>query len=230
MIQFNLLPDLKLQYIRANRFKHTAMIVSFIVAASSLAIFIFLFMTVYVFQKEHIKNVTNDIASSQKQLDDTKDLNKVLTIQNQLNTLTQLHDSKPVNSRLFTFLYDITPSNITIGAVSMTHADHKMTLSGTTDTLSSINTFVDTIKFVTYKDLNIKDTDTHNPFTGVVLGTYSVDDKGATFDISFDFDPLIFDNSKNIKLSVPNIISTRSETEKPADLFKAIPKKDTKAQ
>ena len=73
MIQFNLLPDLKLKYIKAKRFKHTAMIISFVITASTLAIFIFMFMTVYVFQKNHISAVTTEINEAQDKINKTKD-------------------------------------------------------------------------------------------------------------------------------------------------------------
>jgi hypothetical protein len=95
MIQFNLLPDVKQQYIRAKRMKRTAIVVSFLVAASSVFVFVMLFLSVYVFQKKHIDNVNNDIQASVKTLKETPNLNKILTIQNQLNTLPSLHAQKP---------------------------------------------------------------------------------------------------------------------------------------
>lgn len=43
MIQFNLLPDVKLEYIKANRAKHTVVVAASVTAAAALGIFILLF-------------------------------------------------------------------------------------------------------------------------------------------------------------------------------------------
>lgn len=241
MIQFNLLPDLKMKYIKAKRFKHTAMVISFIVTASSLAIFIFLFMTVYVFQKNHINAVSKEISEAQVKLENTKDLNKVLTIQNQLNSLPALHSQKPEASRLLKYTNQITPNAVFIGKIVIDFTEKTIIYEGIADTLSSTNKFVDTLKFATFKDKLLKkaDQDALNkegkniPFSEVVLDDFELnDEKGGipTYKITLKYDSAIFDNNKDIEITIPNITSTRSSTEKPQDLFKAIPKKDEKAQ
>ncbi|RTK94234.1 hypothetical protein EKI60_04305 [Candidatus Saccharibacteria bacterium] len=222
MIQFNLLPDVKQQYIKAKRQKHTVIVVSLLMAASSLFIFTMLFLTVNIFQKAHLRNLDDDIQVSTKSLNDIPDLNKVLTIQNQLNSLPGLHDKKPVTSRLFGYMSQITPANVTIGNLSLNYAEETITITGQADSLSTVNKFVDTIKFTSYK---IGEEDQQEkPFSEVVLGTFARDETEATYTINFKFKPDIFDSSKDVKLVIPKIISTRSETEKPGDLFKELPK------
>lgn len=224
MIQFNLLPDVKQQYIKAKRQKHTVIVVSLLMAASSLFIFTMLFLTVNIFQKAHLRNLDDDIQVSTKSLNDIPDLNKVLTIQNQLNSLPGLHDKKPVTSRLFGYMSQITPANVTIGNLSLNYAEETITITGQADSLSTVNKFVDTIKFTSYK---IGEEDQQEkPFSEVVLGTFARDETEATYTINFKFKPGIFDSSKDVKLVIPKIISTRSETEKPGDLFKELPKPD----
>ena len=61
MIQFNLLPDVKLEYIKAKRTKRSVMLVSIIATGVALGISIMLFLTVSVLQKQHINNLNNDI-------------------------------------------------------------------------------------------------------------------------------------------------------------------------
>lgn len=226
MIQFNLLPEVKQEYLKAKRQKHSVIVISLLAAGASLFIFTMLFLTVFVFQKAQIKGLSNDIADSTKTLKNTEDLDKILTIQNQLKSLPDLHDQKPVTSRLFTYLTQLTPSQVAIGNVELNYPESKLTLSGTSDSLGTINKFVDTLKFTTYDDgTGAKD---NKPFTGVVLSSFSKTEKEATYQIMLTFKPVIFDSRSDVKLAVPKIISNRSETEKPTDLFKALP--ETKQQ
>ena len=107
-----------------------------------------------------------------------------------------------------------------------------MKITGTADSLQSVNKFVDTLKFTTYSvvpaDGTTPEPSTTKPFSAVVLSDFTRTDKEVTYTITLSFDPVIFNSANNIKLSVPKIISTRSETEKPTDLFKALP--ETKQQ
>lgn len=226
MIQFNLLPDVKQQYIKAKNLKRTAVVISMIVAASALFIFVLLFTTVNILQKKHLSDLSKDIKTQTATLKNTPDLDKVLTIQNQLKSLPDLHNQKPVVSRLFTYIAQLTPAKINIGKLDVDFDAKTINITGTADALSSVNQFVDTMKFTTYAYPTGDTAGTNTSgkaFTGVVLGSFGRTDKDATYQISLSFDPLIFDSSKNITLTVPKITSTRSETEKPTDLFKALP-------
>lgn len=221
MIQFNLLPNVKQEYIKAKRLKHSVIVISLLVAAASLFVFIMMFLTVYVFQKTHLTNLNSDIESSTQTLKNTPNLNKILTIQNQLNKLPELHDKKPVVTRLTNYLSAITPAQVNIGEMVADFDEKTIEVKGTSDTLQNVNKFVDTIKFTTFKD-NGAESET-KPFTGVVLSEFVRNDKETTYTISFSFDEVIFDINHNIALTVPKITSTRSETEKPTELFKALP-------
>lgn len=230
MIQLNLLPEVKLQYMRTRSLKRTITVVSALIAGSALTIFILMFVTVAIFQKNHLKNLSADIQTDSKKLQDTKDLNKVLTIQNQLKSLPELHNKKPVTSRLFTYVAQVTPNQVSIGKLDLDYQAKTLTFSGTTDSISTINKFVDTLKFTTfsYPD-STGQAQTGKPFSNVVLTSFSRTDKNATYEIATSFDSAIFDSAKQMTLSVPKIISTRSETEKPTDLFQALPEPKTKA-
>lgn len=231
MIQFNLLPDVKQEYMKAKRQKHSVIVISVLAAAVSLFIFIMLFLTVNVFQKKHLSDLSNDITDRTKSLKANTDLDKVLTVQNQLNSLPALHDAKPVTSRLFGYLTQITPAQVSIGNIALDYEAKTMALSGTADSISTINKFVDTLKFTTYTEAVGSEAavaGTSKPFTSVVLSSFSKSEKEATYQISFVFEPTIFDSSKTIALVVPKLITTRSETEKPKlELFKALPEKTT---
>lgn len=217
MIQFNLLPDIKLEYIKAKRAKRTVVVVSSIVSGVALGAFVLLFITVNVFQKNHIEDLGTDINSQVAELEKTPDLDKILTIQSQLNSLTPLHEHKPVVSRLFTYLPDLVPQQVTISQLNLNLTDSTMKISGSADDLVTINKFVDTLKFTQFSDNGAE----VNAFTNVVLTDFGRTPNEVNYSISYSFNPYIFDSSKEVKLTVPKIISTRSETEKPSEnLFK----------
>ncbi len=217
MIQLNLLPDIKLDYIKANRTKHMVLVVSAIVAASAFTIFLLMFISVKVFQKQHIDHLTTDIKSNNAKIQNINDISKILTVQNQLKALPDLHSQKPATSRLPEYLIQITPSNVSLASVNIDFTSQTVSMSGSAPSLSDVNTFVDTIKFTNY---TVKGTEgSSKAFSDVVLTGFSKDQKGASYQIDFKFDAAIFDNTKEVSLSIPKIITTRSEIEKPSALF-----------
>jgi hypothetical protein len=218
MIQFNLLPDVKLEYIRAQRTKRMVVGISVLVTAAALAILIILSVTVFVFQKEHMNHLSADITKYGKDLQSTKDLNKILTVQDQLGALTSLHEQKPETNRLIPYIKQLTPAAASISNLSLDFSADTMTITGSADSLQTVNQFVDTLKFTTYNQGN------QNPkaFSGVVLSSFGRADKGASYTITLSFVPDIFDNTKTIELTVPNIITTRSELDKPGVLFEPV--------
>ena len=105
-----------------------------------------------------------------------------------------------------------------------------MSIQGNVDGLATVNKFVDTIKFTDYK-VNNEEGASGKAFKDVVLQSFSVAPAGegaasVSYQISMGFEPAIFAqvkdaqaNQQAVTLTVPKIISTRSQTEKPANLF-----------
>jgi Tfp pilus assembly protein PilN len=217
MIQFNLLPDIKVQYLKAKRQKRLVVVSSVLASAVALAVFVLLLSTVFILQKKNLSDLNKDIKSNSSQLQGVKDLNKILTVQNQLGALTSLHDNKVVSSRLLDYLTQVTPSDASISKLDVDFAAHTMIISGTANAASIVNTYADTLKFTKYQ---VKSGSTEqNAFSNVVLNSFTRDSKTATYEIDLSYDPVIFSNADNVTLKVPNIISTRSEVDKPTDLF-----------
>ncbi|MDB5170245.1 MAG: hypothetical protein JWN82_641 [Candidatus Saccharibacteria bacterium] len=218
MIQFNLLPDVKLQYMRAERTKRLVVSIASTVTVVSLIILVVLCLVVFVFQKKYMNDLSSDITTYSKDLQATPDLNKILTVQNQLNSLTDLHKQKPDPTRLFPYIKQITPADASIASLTIDFETQTMVITGAANSLSTVNKYVDTLKFTEYK----KDDQTTKAFSEVVLATFGRADKGASFTINLKFDPVIFSNTEKVTLSVPDKITTRSETEKPGALFEAL--------
>lgn len=219
MIQFNLLPDVKLEYIKAERTKHLVISVATLAGVIAFAIFVLLLVTVDGLQKKNLSDLNRDIKTASSKVEDTQDLDKILTVQNQLSALTSLHDSKPAASRLFDYLTQVTPSNVTIKSVSVDFTQNTMSLSGNADTIDAVNTFVDTLKFTQYTT-DASGSAATKAFSNVVLASFSTSSSGATYSITLNNDPTIFNNNDNVTLNVPNTVTTRSVTEQPNVLFK----------
>ncbi len=216
MIQFNLLPDIKLEYIRSQRTKRTVMLISGAVTAVALVIFIVLLVGVKFVQPKHISNLTTEIKSSSNNLESTQDFNKILTVQNQLTNLTGIHEKKAATTRLLGFVQQFTPAGVSINNLDVDFVEHTVTVTGAAPTLVDVNKYVDTLKFTEYRIEEQKD----KAFTEVVLTSFGKSDKGASYTISFKYYEQLFDNTKTVELLVPqNTISTRSEQEKPKVLF-----------
>lgn len=233
MIQFNLLPDVKLDYMQARSRKRLIIGTSVIVSAVFFGLFLILFLFVKVNQTQYMNALTKDISTNVKKLQSKQDLDKVLTIQNQLASLPALHDQKVISSRLTDYLVQLLPSQSTISNITVDFANNTIQIQGDADNLTTVNKFVDTLKFTDYK-VNDSSNKTGKAFSNVVLQSFTVEKAGqgkpgaqSSYSLNFSFDPIIFQTIKGdvakdaqpVQLIVPNIISTRSETEKPATLF-----------
>lgn len=227
MIQFNLLPDVKLEYIRARRTKQTVLFIAMGVAGFSFVIFVLLFLTVNVLQKQHLNNLSSDIKRDSQKLEGIEDLDRILTVQNQLNKLTELHEAKPVISRLKGYIAQVTPAQVSFARISLDIEAGTIHFTGSADSLKTVNQFVDTLKFTNYTSGD--STEQKAAFTDVVLTVFGKDSKGSSYEIDLKFDPVIFSSKSDVRLIVPNIITTRSSTEKPTkDILLPLSNPDTK--
>jgi Tfp pilus assembly protein PilN len=228
MIQLNLLPDVKLEYIKAQRSQRLVLSVSILVAAASIGLLLLL-LSVDGLQKKHINDLSNDISSETSELQHKPQIDKILTVQNQLGSLTPLHAQKPAAARLFDFLNQVTPANVNITKLNIDFTQQTSTISGTSDSLANVNKYIDTLKLTTFT--TDSDTSSKPAFSNIVLSSFSLDKssqnagQAAAYTITLSYDPAIFDITQNVKLSVPSVTTTRTEISQPSDLFQAAPPK-----
>lgn len=219
MIQLNLLPDVKLEYLRAQRTRRLAISVSVLVAVASVGLLVLLLIVDGV-QYKHLHDLSNDITRESNQLQQQPDIGKILTVQNQLQSLSSLHNQKPAASRLFDYLNEVTPVNVSISSFHIDFTQQTASITGNADSLASVNKYVDTLKFTTYNTDSAQNT---NAFNNVVLSSFGLGGgqgaQAANYSITLSYDRNIFDITQNPKLTVPNQVSTRSALESPADLF-----------
>jgi hypothetical protein len=227
MIQLNLLPDVKLDYIKAERTRRLVLSVSFIVTAVAVVLLV-LVLSVDLAQKKHLSDLNRDITSESSTLENKPQIAKILTVQNQLESLTALHAAKPAASRLLdTYLDEVTPTSVAINSFNIDFTQQTATITGTADSLTTINQYVDTLKFTTYTSNTV--TTATNAFSNVVLSSFGLNSdstdpsQAASYTITLSYDKNIFDTTQTVTLSVPHLVTTRSEIDQPGDLFKAAP-------
>lgn len=234
MIQFNLLPDVKLDYIKVRRTKRAVISVAVLCAGVAIAITASLFVGVRIINQRKLNSLSEKITQKSKDLQNKPNLNKILTVQNQILSLnsqggkTGLHDSKPVTSRLFSYLPKVTPNKLSISKLSMDFDQQTMEITGAADSIRTINKFVDTLKFTNYINKKEEKPTSKNAFTAssVVLKSFGFNNnegdlnQKVSYEVSLKFDPAIFDAKQDVALKVPSIISTRSVTQRPEVLFK----------
>lgn len=230
MIQLNLLPDVKLEYIKAERERRLVIVVSTLATTVAIGI-LFLNFGFGQLQKKHLSDLNSDISTKSHKLQAQPEINKILTVQNQLKSLTALHDAKPAAGKMFDFLNQLTPVEVSISSLQMDYTTQIVTLSGSAKAISDVNRYVDTLKFTTYStEFNKTDT---KAFSNVVLSSFAVAANSTanalpvSYSVTFMNDPLLFSTVSPAKLKVPTQITTRSEISQPTDLFKAAAPKGT---
>ncbi|MCA9330144.1 hypothetical protein KDA11_05830, partial [Candidatus Saccharibacteria bacterium] len=110
MIELNLLPDVKQEFVRSQRLSRKITIIMIITSIAAIGVVIFFAFTVYVVQAATNGLLDGSIKDRAEKLQKTDNLARNLTIQNQLKTLPELHDQKQIYSRLFTYLPILNPA------------------------------------------------------------------------------------------------------------------------
>ena len=224
--QLNLLPDVKMDYIKAQKMRRLAISIALLVSAASILLLVLL-IAADGLQKKHLSDLSRDINNNSSTLQQKPQINKILTVQNQLESLTNLHNSKPAASRLFAYLNELTPAQVDITDLKVDFTLDTESITGTADALSSVNQYIDTLKFTTYTIEG--STTSARAFSSVVLSTFGLSNQSQTnghpanYTITLSYDKNIFDITQQVKLSVPNVTTTRLGVAQPIDLFQASP-------
>ncbi len=222
MIQFNLLPNVKQDYIKAQRVKWTLIVVSTVVAGTVLVCLIGLILFVDVYQKTHLSSLNQQVSATSSKLNSNTNLNKILTVQNQLNTLPALESQTPKVSRIFGDLQTLTPINATISTFNADFTQNTITISGSADSLKTVNQYVDILEAAQYSVKYYQGgTKTNQPaFSAVDLSSFSYSNSNnsgqpASYTITMNFDPTLFTSTGHVTIQVPNEVATRSIQDQP---------------
>ncbi|MGB4759325.1 MAG: hypothetical protein WBP26_04705 [Candidatus Saccharimonadales bacterium] len=205
MIQLNLLPDVKIAFIKARAQKHLVILSSIVIGGMALGIFVLLFLYVNVVQAGYLKDLTSDIKTVSTELTGTKvgdnDLNDILTIQKQLTSIDALHAKKPATDRLTGYIALTTPDTVNLTQYEVDFSTNSMVISGKSATFDKIEAYVKTLKsvqFVTKDDKTPK-----NAYSEVTVTNFSPSSTETTFTLGLKYDPIIFNSLKEVTLSLP---------------------------
>jgi hypothetical protein len=224
MIQLNLLPDIKKEYLKSQKMRALIMSISLVVTLSAIGLSVLLFVYVTFLQQLQISIVTDDIKAKTTQLNAVTDLSKYLTIQNQLKALPELHAGKGIYSRLLSFLPVLNPNapnRVALSQLQLSTSDKMVGFTGSTASFESLNVFADTLRNaqVKYKDGSSQD-QTTKMFDTVMVQSSSLDKVAGKQVVRFTIRAVyaggVFDASNTeISASVPNIKTSQSVTESP---------------
>lgn len=234
MIQINLIPDVKSEFLKTQSTRRAIQTIAFIISVAAVGLVIFAFMYVKVWQGRYTTALQNDIDDHITELQQDKDLDKVLTIRNQLDSLDRLHEDKVLSSNIAGILASITPADIIYDAITIDFDDSEISFKGDGDTTLALNRFADILKFSTYNIIElgedgqpeVVDSDI-KAFKEVVSDfSLSSSDDTSSFTISAIFDEDMFlEESIDVQVSsfcgAESCITTRSEVERPKNLFEA---------
>ena len=217
MIEINLIPNVKLELIKAQKTRSKVIAASILIGFASILIVAVL--AGYIFMVQSIRGSLADsaIKTGSEKLAKVEDLSKVLTIQNQLTKISALNDSKKIDSRLFDILQMIIPldsasSNSPLVQISTLTVDPEntaITIDGQTRSgYSAVEIFKKTIDGARVK---YTDSDTTDPLhlaseisiSNTSYGEDSTGSKVLRFTISFKYAEEIFAyTSKNASVYI----------------------------
>lgn len=246
MIQINLLPDIKRQHLRAQRTRNIVIAISMLLSAIAVGVVVVMYLGLGA-----TKVITSTTIQSNKDLykeiSETDDINKLVTIQNQLTKIENLQNNRSVNSRMFAVLEAIAPkapAKVSFTSVTISPSESLMTIQAITttgyETVESMKKKIAAAKMTYYQ--NAKDSGEKQETmliqeqTKVAVSEvgYGENDKKETtvsFTMSFKYADGLFNNTtKDIAISLPegDVDVTDSKRRLPESLFTN--KKDEKKE
>jgi len=210
MIQVNLLPDIKLEFLKTQRNKRLIVGIAVAVSITAVVIASLLALQVYVNQAIHTKALQDDIDSSLSELRAIDNLDTILTVSTQLEALPALHEQKPVATRLPDVLEKVVPAGVGLSEIIIDFDLLRIRAVGHGINSRAVNEFADILKNTFYSTVgsNAKTL----AFYGVEFDIGVGGEDGLPFETNLDFDIELFDNvTEGIEISIPtDFVSTQS--------------------
>lgn len=155
MIEINLVPDIKQELIKAQRVRASVISMAIIVGIGAVGVVVVLAIWVFAIQAARGIISDNTIKNQSEQLSKVEDISNTLTIQNQLSKLSEMHNNKNIDSRLFDILTTINPSapnTIAITNVSLDSSTTTITLEAqAVNGYPALDVFKKTINATTFE-------------------------------------------------------------------------------
>ena len=132
MIEINLLPNVKRELLKTRAMRNRVISISFLVGGASIvAVVVLALILGSQIAAEAVQNGV--IKDRNDKLMAVEDLNKVVTIQNQLTKINEQHSGKKINSRIFdvvTAVNPVAPNNVSFSDIKVNPESKTITLEG----------------------------------------------------------------------------------------------------
>lgn len=222
-VQLNLLPQAKMATVRAQKTRSLITGAALLVSAVSVVIFLLVLFSVDVIQTRQLSSADKSIIDTTAKIKQIDNLDKILTIQNQLQTLVGLHQNKHLSSRAFAYLPQVSPVTIQVSRLGIELDTNILQIEGTAESAHAVNTFIDTLKFTNFT--TPLQTTPKSAFPSVIENSFDVSQKNVSFSLTVRFDPILFSNAvlssdqkpEIPQLTVPSLTTTRSVLNDPAN-------------
>lgn len=227
MIEINLIPDVKQELLNAKRIQ--TYVISGAVIAGIVAVSVVVLMGFYLVAVQGLlgRSVDGSIETKGAELSRIDDLSNMLTIQHQLSSLSEMHDTKNIDSRMFDILAAINPpqpNQISVSSAKIDSETDTISIDGQANNIyDAAEVFKKTILGTT---LSYTDEDNKSmtvPLTGEVstsdisFGEDASGKKVLRFTMSFEYDSATFARSSK------NLIIARPDSKNVTDSFLRIP-------
>ena len=144
MINVNLIPDSKLAGIKAKRSKQAVQSLSMIVIIASVALPVVLFIFDFALTKA-IDSKQNKIDDLVTKFETEEDVQRILTVQNQLNALPEAEANSFKMTNLLSVIDHSTPKNVGLLGISTLNVDGTFAFQANAESIQAANEFIDTL-------------------------------------------------------------------------------------
>lgn len=137
MIQINLVPDVKLELIKAQRHRNAVVSVSVISMIAAVVVVVLLGLVIGA-QVVTRNIVTGNIEKADEKFRSIQDIEKTVTVKNQLESIQSTHDQKAMTSRIFDLLAEAsakgTDNSVSLNSFTIDTETQTISLLAQTDT------------------------------------------------------------------------------------------------
>ena len=185
MISLNLLPDVKKDLLRVRRERNLVVSISVVVVGASIGVLLLLSGTlgVLVATKALMENGIKNDEQTIKQAQKKKQLDKYITIQNQLKQIGKLKSDQQVYSRLMDYLTQLNPAAPNNVQISSAKIEAPVGSSGDTSSSSSSSASADGITMtIEGKTTNFSALDVYKNTLSKAQLSYEVEEEDTSSD------------------------------------------------
>lgn len=213
MISINLLPDVKIEYLKTQSIKHRFISLAVIVSIVAIGSLVLVAIYVKVIQPVQFSKTQKSVKKLSSKLSTDQGNLEVATLQNQLKALNEINSTKPAMSRIFNYLQSIIPKAVQLSSIQVDSGLGTITIQASADSLKTANVFSDTLKYTNfeYKDAS-QNKQSSTAFSSVQFNELGKSDseKGVSFSVNFKYDSKFFDSTiTSVVLKTPALSTSQ---------------------